>query len=555
MKKIIIIAFYMLMITNMFGQTPDFCGISGEAEHRAYILSHSSVFNRGIGNPAPVDCSPRVFNVRFNVFNNDQGTNFCSRNGIPFGEEQFLDCIKILNMNFNRFNIFFKYRGYHFYGGSDGNGNLTHIEDVASSTDNIFVRQNQMTNLCEKDAININFVDQITTPYQPVPTITTNSNIGTEMQFTHQTLYAQAAHGRPIIIFNLPAFMGIPQYLNGQEFNVFKNFLLCHEMGHTFGLLHTFNTFYNTECEHVTRDPLNPNYNATTAGDMIKDTEAELGISNSDYDMNTCYFNQSSNPNPFYSDCQGTPFSLNLKYGNFLQACLTNLPYLNNNNNYGCLEVDQNDGNVLYRFTTNQGVFMREFINTAPGPNPTSPIGSTLSSTITNALTIVNSLFQPYSHDKILGAVLSTTDNGDGTAKVCRNYYSGNFKFQPGFDYTFPNNTSPDPLTATKYQTPVVVQPTYNCPVTIAQLANCGSNGSGHAYTVCRGVFCQNEPFTGGTITKTENLGSTYFSTETLDENQITDPNLINSLEGQMYHIIKKETTSGAELQQTIYKN
>jgi hypothetical protein len=552
MKKNIIIAFYMLMITNMFGQTPDFCGISGEAEHRAYILSHSSVFSRGIGNPAPVDCSPRVFNVRFNVFNNDQGTNFCSRNGIPFGEEQFLDCIKILNMEYNSFNVFFKYRGYHFYGGSDGNGYLSDLmPDPMVNT--VFTRLNQISDLCEKNVININFVEKAVSydNYNgPDPSQTVGTTIGTETLYTHQMVTGLAIMGRPIIAIVLPSFFGVPRYgvTTNLDFGYDKKLTLCHEMAHVFGLFHTYESSYG-QCEHVTRVQ-GPNFNALTEGDFILDTPAQPLLFNYNFNPATCRLKSTFLPN---TDCQGTPFDVDsIFFGNFMNGSLhlenpgvmSNLP--------NCIASDPIDLNLQYHFTLGQKEFMRNFINIAPGVESSTGY---LSTTITDALTNVNSLFQPYSQDKILGEVLSTTDNGDGTAKVCRNYYSGNFKFQPGFDYTFPNNTSPDPLTATKYQTPVVVQPPFNCPITIAQLANCGSNGSGHAYTVCRGVVCLDEPFTGGSITKTENLGSTYFSTETLDENQITDPNLINSLEGQMYHIIKKETTSGAESQQTIYKN
>ncbi len=49
-----------------------------------------------------------------------------------------------------------------------------------------------------------------------------------------------------------------------------------HELGHTFNLLHTFETALGTE--HVTRNPGDPCYNALTTGDQLADTEATINL-------------------------------------------------------------------------------------------------------------------------------------------------------------------------------------------------------------------------------------------------------------------------------------
>jgi hypothetical protein len=50
--------------------------------------------------------------------------------------------------------------------------------------------------------------------------------------------------------------------------------VLIHEMGHQLGLSHTHLGWIIENCEHVTRNPNDTNYNATTRGDNILDTNA-----------------------------------------------------------------------------------------------------------------------------------------------------------------------------------------------------------------------------------------------------------------------------------------
>jgi len=55
-----------------------------------------------------------VFNVYFHVINEDDGTR-----EIPIGENEIMDAVALLNINYNPFNIFFKYIGYNDINDSD----------------------------------------------------------------------------------------------------------------------------------------------------------------------------------------------------------------------------------------------------------------------------------------------------------------------------------------------------------------------------------------------------------------------------------------------------
>lgn len=62
------------------------------------------------------------------------------------------------------------------------------------------------------------------------------------------------------------------------------------------------------------------------------------------------------------------------------------------------------------------------------------------------------------------------------------------------------------------------------------------------------------QSFVGGNIITTEHMGSYIFTEQTLNELQVKDPDLFNNLESQKYHIIRKETESGAVKQDVIFK-
>lgn len=64
-----------------------------------------------------------------------------------------------------------------------------------------------------------------------------------------------------------------------------------------------------SNCEHVTRDPNDPNYNADSAGDYVRDTAADPGLRGSSTHP---YYNTDANCNYFGSEinCDGTPYQV-----------------------------------------------------------------------------------------------------------------------------------------------------------------------------------------------------------------------------------------------------
>lgn len=551
MKKMIILFAIVFFTKNLSAQQNEPCTYYGIQESINARMSNFNNHDLIIDNPL----TPMVFNIKINIFNRENGTNWCTRNNIAFGDQQFQEIVKDLNINFNQFNIFFKYKGFQIYGGDDGNGNLTMIENSTDNINGIYARQNQMVDLCEKDVINLNFVDQLLTPF---------NTITNELQHTYQYVKAIASIGRPILIFSLPSYFGVRSVGNGseQDFRFDKNFVVCHEMGHTLGLHHIFENFkqptnpiYPTFIsENVSRNPTDALFNANIAGDMITDTPAVGNFPPWIYDTDICQ----AQPNPTFMsenvDINGTYLDFeNIKYGNFMSYSYDDVG--TSFNHTGCLGISNSTKN--YTFTAGQGAFMRNYIlNNVPAALVVGNTGI-LTVNITQAITSVGSLYKPYERLKIISQnILSTTDNGNGTAKVCRGY-TEQFKFQMGFNYQFPENQSPDLFNYTIIEIPNISLPAFNCPVVIAQLVPGLTNlttNLGEAETICRGQVCTDEAFIGGIVLSTEELLDMNVTIEQLNTIQVKDPELFDRLLSQRYYKLKKETSSGAKTESVFYK-
>lgn len=290
---------------------------------------------------------------------------------------------------------------------------------------------------------------------------------------------------------------------------------LIHEIGHCLGLYHIFQNAGTEYCEHVTRNPLDPNYNADIDGDAVADTPAQPNTSSWEFDENCTYIF-----NPDRVDCEGTPYQ-NIIPANFMGY------------------VSNEEAECGFHFTEGQFQRMRNFL------------GSTLPFFGQQVFNTVRSLYSPFETTTFTTNIVSTSDNGNGTLKVCRNYHLGNYKFQPGFNYLFPENSGTDPTSASVNDIPLVQLPPFNCPVTILQI----SSTPVEVESICRGVLCVDEPFAYGIKYSTEVLGTMNITAEYLNEVQVKDPNLYDTLMSQYYHILKKYTSSGASIQEVIYKN
>jgi len=218
----------------------------------------------------------------------------------------------------------------------------------------------------------------------------------------------------------------------------------------------------------------------------------------------------------------------------------------------------------IQHFTNGQGVRMRETI-AIPSLN------------FDNVSTTVASLYEPYkveTIETISTDIHSLTDNGDGTAEVCRlKSFTLSHYFQPGFDYNFyssPNNFKHHNDKEDLYGildegvrrfvkinqiNPLFINITDN------SITNPSDMDSGiilYEVSICpqHDVFvCFSEPYSGGKVISTTNLANPNVTIKVLNNQEASDANLEQDLENGKFHIIEKTTTSGATIQKTIYKN
>lgn len=289
-------------------------------------------------------------------------------------------------------------------------------------------------------------------------------------------------------------------------------------MGHLFGLAHPN---AGNICEHAERIPGNPFYNADVSGDYVSDTHVE--VSPTYIDSNCNYLGgglDCINENVYTQLVDG--FLIKPGYNNFMYA----------SGSTSCLPI----------FTPGQGRRMREAI-----------IGYWADS-YQEKMNTIQSLYEPFERTKIIGNVKSIVDNNDGTATVCR-FYTESFRFQKGFNYTFPNNIAPDGTNFVPNDIPEILNPPFNCPIIIEQLGLINNEYPiGNALTIDKGFICETEEWVKGLVVTTPVLGSYTFTIEEWNKLKASDPNFYQYLENNKYHIIKRETEKGVVLEVVLFK-
>lgn len=113
--------------------------------------------------------------------------------------------------------------------------------------------------------------------------------------------------------------------------------ILPHEVGHIFGLNHMHNGYKAVNCERVTRDKNDPEYNAHCAGDLVTDTNAMPNMYNRFHLIN--------------DNCEYTGKLKNCK-GEFYQLTEDDIRNFMGYTQHDCRS----------KFTTGQGIRAREYI-------------------------------------------------------------------------------------------------------------------------------------------------------------------------------------------------
>lgn len=455
MKKITLIMLFFTVLT--YGQNPFVCGTVFDPQIQNQ--------NSNVSTLSPIDPNHQyVINIFFHIINETDGTNNV---GISFGEAKVMDGVKALNVAYNQYNIFFKYKGFQII----NNSTMTNSGGSYPGT-------------AKADCFNLYFVN-----YLPGGS-------------------AGSVQGNTKSIFSFAAIAS-PYY----------DFTLVHEIGHCMNLLHTFQSGTNGHlCEHVTRDENAPNYNANEAGDKVADTPAQPQVGGNEFfECDWIY-------NPARVDCEGTPYE-NIARGNYM----------------GYDTGDENGQSPCFHFTPGQIERIKNYLN-APGFDHYYLSFNT-----------VESLYQPFEVQNMAGDhIVSVTPLPDGqSAEVCRNLLVKH-RFQKGFDYEFYNVGANDPVSGTIDDIPTIKDATYNFDVKINQVNT--SNAETVELDCTRGVLCNTETLRGGRIVSTKVLGSMNITVKELDEIEVKDPLLYEKLMAEYYHLIEKETESGAKFHETIYK-
>jgi hypothetical protein len=438
MKKLLTIFLFILATSFMVAQQPNVCNFVPTAS----MLSTTNYSNR---NNTIVDNGEKyVFNVKFHTVFGSLGENPDNIN-----EEDFLAIIAQMNIRYNQYQIFFKYSGFNDI--SDNSFLVTYNNANFQLLKNKFVQDG----LYDANAINI-FV-----PNSWCASRFYTSDIS-DLMIKKNAITVLV--NRNIFFHDLNHRFGLLDIHQGTFGNtkLFDNLPSCIASTSTPAspsyIYKPVGIDFSTNSENVTRDPLSPNYNAHLAGDHVEDTGACFASIYSNFCPNI----NGSTPNfiPTFNPDSRVKDNLGIMYDN-VDALHYNVMSTNWTN-------WSNVPNTQVNFTAGQVTRMRETI-----ANDADGIYTQRLNLLPNGTANVYPLYEPFQRSTTITGILSTYDNGNGTARVCRGYVDSGFRFQPGFDYEFPDDYD-EPTTFTAYNTSVtpLVNPVFNCPVRVLQVSN-----------------------------------------------------------------------------------
>ena len=468
MKKLLFLCTFITMVINVQGQN-DWCGFKADD---SFLNGVTTTANQNVTLEYFTDQPPLVLKVHFYDVRPDQLPQ-----EHPFLTEiEALNAVAELNKNFNSFKIFFKFDGLDYFV-TDDFYNIDTEQEQDDFEDFLFT--NFTNNYFVEGAVNIYFVHNI---------------------FDFQAAYFG--------VFNDAPYFGT--IVSGFNFidNADYSYVLTHEVGHNFGLEHTF---YCRElpvegdpllCENVTRDPSavdedgNSIYNADTEGDKIIDTYATP----QDYIKTDCEYDDDK------EDSTGTPYS-------------NHPPQAKNFMAYGGCQEE---------FTAGQVAKMRWYIDLVDGiPNVTAIIKNDISI-----------LYEPYKGEYFLAGSLPVDEDGHLNPPL----------FQYGFDYVFYDTSQadiynqPSDYGNTSFWYGQAIQSydiDYNTPIEhINHTAFKTLQVDTNYPRMCYNNY--NRAPTGGTLIKfLDGVPNTNVTVTTQDSLQINNTNFFQDLEPGLYNIQK----------------
>ncbi len=269
MKKLLLIGVFIVSTITSFAQTNDFvCGFDFEI-NSPDNFTQQSAFSHSTDPEVLYAKEPKVLNVKFwqvNKYGGQFGDDPNQNNDITVNE--VLASIAYLNKEFNQYNIFFKYRGL---GQFDSPETVYELEPDDDGFGCQIVTGEYEVAIKDEDGYNtINNLCQITDFYY----------------------YAEESGHMPDEYINIYIPYATETFRATGSFNNTKmiikrgdlaNGIMAHEMGHVLYLNHTFQGHRDlddpldqdnnyTDCEHVTRNENDSDYNAKLKGDLIIDT-------------------------------------------------------------------------------------------------------------------------------------------------------------------------------------------------------------------------------------------------------------------------------------------